>query len=129
MKKLLMLLSLIIVVTFSACKPEPTPEPEPTPTTCTVTFWTDDDAGEEIEVNLMAYDYDYDLYRYIRKYYSDSSNPGCDSDGCANFYDVKPGDYYFYAENSYYEWEGDLRVEKECTTMKLNISKSRAKAN
>lgn len=120
-----MLLSLVIVVAFSACKPTPTPAPEPT--TCTVTFWTNEDVGETVEVNLWAYDYDYDIYRYIRNYYS--SNPGCDSDGCANFYDVKPGDYYFWAENSYYEWEGDLRVEDECTTMKLTLSKSRAKTN
>ena len=123
MKKILMMLSLVFVVTFLACKPEPTPEP----TTCNVTFWTSVDVGENVEVNLWAEDYDYDKYRYIESYYS--SNPGCDSDDCANFYDLKPGDYLYEAENSYYEWEGYLRVKNECHTIELVVSRARAKTN
>lgn len=118
-----MLLSLVVVVTFLACKPEPDPEP----TTCNVTFWTSDDVGDNIEVNLWAEDYDYDKYRYIECYYS--SNPGCDANQCANFYDLKPGDYLYEAENSYYEWEGYLRVKNECHTIELVVSRSRAKTN
>ena len=122
MKKILMMLSLVFVVTFLACRPNPTP----TPTTCTVTFWTSDDVGENVWVNLWD-NYDYDKERYIVGYYS--SNPGCDADDCANFYDLEPGDYYFEAENSYYEWEGDLRVKNGCHTYELFVSRARAKTN
>ena len=98
------------------------------PETCDVTFWTDDDdCIQEIEVNLWAYDYEYDKYRYVTKYYG--STPDCGDDGCANFYDVQPGDYYYWAKNDYYEWEGDLRVYSSCHTMKLYVSKARAKVN
>ena len=124
MKKILMMLSLVFVVTFLACRPNPTPTP--TPTTCTVTFWTSDDVGENVWVNLWD-NYDYDKERYIVGYYS--SNPGCDADDCANFYDLEPGDYYFEAENSYYEWEGDLRVKNGCNTYELFVSRARAKTN
>lgn len=123
----MMLLAFAFV--FSSCgkdEPEPTPEE---PKTSDVTFWTDDDDCEEvIEVNLWAYDYDYDVYRDITKYYS-SGTPDCGDDGCANFYDVKRGDYYYWAENDYYEWEGRLEVEAACHTIKLYVSKARVKAN
>ena len=120
----MMLLAMVCVM--PSCKPEPDPIPEPK--TCDVTFWTDDDdCIDQIEVNLWAYDYDYDVYRYITKYYG--STPDCGDTGCANFYDVKEGDYYYWAENDYYEWEGDLRVESSCHTIKLYVSKARAKAN
>lgn len=125
----MMLLALVFVLpSCGKDDPEPTPEPTPEPKTCDVTFWTDDDdCIQEIEVNLWAYDYDYDKYRYITKYYE--STPDCGDEWCANFYDVEPGDYYYWAENDYYEWEGDLKVESSCHTIKLYVSKARAKVS
>ena len=95
--------------------------------TADVTFWTDDDVYEEVEVNLWTYDDSYDQYRYVTKYYS--SMPSCGADGCANFYGVKYGEYYFWADNGYYEWEGELIVDASCERMQLNVARARAKVN
>lgn len=94
--------------------------------TATVTFWTDDaDCMENIEVNLWKYDDTYDQYRLITNYYT--SAPACGAEGCANFYNVEYGDYYFWAENSYYEWEGDMRIDASCEKMQLYVDRARVR--
>lgn len=127
MKKLLYVMMLLALVCVSCNKEKDEPKDEPKKTTADVTFWTDDDdAIQEIEVNLWKYDDTYDEYRYVTKYYN--STPDCGDDGCANFYGVKYGDYYFWAENEYYEWEGDLVVDSSCEKMKLYVSRARVKS-
>lgn len=118
---------MLCALVFVSCKKEEDKDQPKKETTADVTFWTDDDdAIQEIEVNLWKYDDTYDEYRYVTKYYS--STPDCGDEGCANFYDVKYGDYYFWAENEYYEWEGDLVVDSSCEKMKLYVSRARVKS-
>lgn len=106
---------------FTACEPEPE--------TATVTFWTNDAEVEEIiEVNLWKYDNTYDEYRDITEYYT-SGAADCGDSGCANFYNVEYGKYHYWAENSYYEWEGDMEIDHECETMMLYVGKGQAKSN
>lgn len=94
---------------------------------CDVTFWTDDDdCIQEIEVNLWSYDSNYDSYSYITKYYDNT--PDCGASYCANFKNLKSGDYYYWAENDYYEWEGDLKVKSSCHTIRLYVSKAKVKS-
>lgn len=120
MKKLfysIMLLALVGV--FSACKeekeePKETPKPDPT---YSVTFWTND--CDDIVVNLYN-DEDYDKEKTITEKYS--STPDCGSKGCANFSDLKKGEYYYYAYNDDYWWEGDIDVTETCETIKLSTS-------
>ena len=125
MKKLFYVMAMLFaaVCLFTSCEPEKEKE------TATVTFWTDDDEVEEIiEVNLYKADGSYDQYRDITQYYT-SGSADCGDSGCANFYDVEYGKYYFYAENSSYEWKGEMDINLECKTMKLYVSKANAKSN
>lgn len=112
-----MLLALVGV--FSACKeekeePKETPKPDPT---YSVTFWTND--CDDIVVNLYN-DEDYDKEKTITEKYS--STPDCGSKGCANFSDLKKGEYYYYAYNDDYWWEGYIDVTETCETIKLSTS-------
>lgn len=127
MKKLFYAMMLVaLVIALPSCGGNEEDEPKKD-TKADVTFWTDDDdCIEEIEVNLWKYDDTYDEYRYISSYYT--STPDCGDDGCANFYDVKYGDYYYWAENDYYEWEGELVVDASCEKVKLYVSRARVKS-
>lgn len=131
MKKLFYAMALLVfVLVLPSCgSKDDDDEPKDTPKTETadVTFWTDDDVYENVEVNLWKYDDSYDQYRYISSYYS--SIPSCGSEGCANFYGVKYGEYYFWAENDYYEWEGELVVDTKCERMQLNVARASVKSN
>ena len=89
-----------------------------------VTFWTNDSDCNDIIVNL--YNSGYDEYRDITKVLS--STPDCKENGCANFEDIEPGYYYYYASNGNFEWEGEVNVTEACELVKLNESNAIEKA-
>ena len=89
-----------------------------------VTFWTNDSDCNDITVNL--YNSGYDEYRDITKVLY--STPDCKENGCANFEDIEPGYYYYYASNGNFEWEGEVNVTEACELVKLNESNAIEKA-
>ena len=89
-----------------------------------VTFWTNDSDCNDITVNL--YNSGYDEYRDITKVLS--STPDCKENGCANFEDIEPGYYYYYASDGNFEWEGEVNVTEACELVKLNESNAIEKA-
>lgn len=129
MKRISCLIAIIaLVFAFSACSK--ITESTSGEKLCNVTFWTDDDdCIQEIEVNLWTYEYNYnyDAYSYVTGYYD--YTPDCGDEYCANFYNVKEGYYYYWAENDYYEWEGELRVYSSCHTINLYVAKAKAKSD
>lgn len=61
--------------------------------------------------------------REINLTYNDT--PSCGSEGCANFNDLEPGTYSYFATTGVTEWEGNITVNRgQCSTMRLIYGKS-----
>ncbi len=79
-------------------------------------FWSDN-AEYIITVTLGGVD------RQITSIYS--SVPDCGSTGCANYSDITPGTYSFYATDGIHEWESTITITADnCSKMRLYLSKA-----
>lgn len=91
-----------------------------TPAKGDITFWIQDGYITTVYIQNIS--------REINMSYQ--STPDCGSDGCANYNDVDPGTYSYYATNGVHEWSGTVTAYAgECSTMKLYISKSSSAKN
>ncbi len=91
-------------------------------------FWTNQDVEQQITVNVYRFDSNirYDESEKITKIIYTSEHPDCGSDGCANFTNLYPGVYKYYASNGLYVWSTDEVTISEnlCTTIRLYTSGS-----
>lgn len=84
-------------------------------------FWTDYTTNYVITVTLNNINKDITSY-----YYGIPSS--CGADGCATYWDLEPGTYYYYAENYLYWWSGYITVyADECSKMLLYADKANKK--
>lgn len=83
-----------------------------------LTFWTDTYGYGTITVDLYDSNSNYIESRTITTYFT--SSPDCGSSGCANFYGLAEGTYYFYAStsNGYY-WQNSTYIMDGCNKMML----------
>jgi len=91
------------------------------PSTGDCMFWTDYSTEYVITVTLNGID------KTITNYYY-STPSSCGASGCATYWDLEEGTYYYYAENYLYWWSGYITVyADDCSKMLLYASKGNLK--
>lgn len=88
-----------------------------------VMFWTDSSTIYNITVTLKG------TTKKITKYYN-STPSYCGASGCATYWDIEAGTYYFYASNNLYNWDGYVTVTNDgCSKMLLYAKKGEKQNN
>ena len=86
-------------------------------------FWTDASTIYNITVTFRS------VSKTITSYYT-STPSYCGSSGCATYWDVEPGTYYFTASNYLYTWSGYVTVYSDtCSKMLLYAEKGEKQSN
>ena len=88
-----------------------------------VMFWTDETTTYNITVTFRGID------KTITGYYY-STPSSCGASGCATYWSVPEGTYWFTAENLLYEWSGYVTVyDGVCSKMLLYHSKAKKQSH
>lgn len=88
-----------------------------------VMFWTDASTQYNITVTFRG------TNKTITSYYT-STPSYCGSSGCATYWDVEPGTYYYTASNYLYTWSGYVTVYSDtCSKMLLYAKKGEKQTN